>query len=106
MAQEISKTTFPSSAEKLIQEAWIGDAVLCLYAREMVLREEGRLDNVKCVRMTCNQFLSCLGEPTKMEAQVGRVYESQGLSAAFLWIEENLLPLFRRQEANRSRKNL
>jgi dsRNA-specific ribonuclease len=97
--QEISKP------EKLVQEAWIGDAVLCLYAREMVLREEGRLDNEKSVRLTCNQFLGCLGEPTRMEAQVGRVYQRDGLAAAFAWIEEHLLPLFRRHEANRIRKN-
>ena len=89
-----------------MNEAWIGDAVLSLYARSKVLRETGRCDGQIFARLTSNHFLSCFGEPTKVEATIGKVYERDGLQTAFLWIEETLLPLFRRQEENRVRKNL
>jgi hypothetical protein len=84
-----------------VNEAWIGDAVLALYARLKILREDGRVDGEKCQRLTSNRFLGTLGEPTRVEAQVGRVYARDGLAAAFHWIEQHLLPLFERQEANR-----
>lgn len=89
---------------RLVQEAWIGDAVLCLYAREKILKDDGKLDGEKCVRMTSNQFLSAVAEPTKVEAAIGRVYQQRGLAAAFVWIEENLAPMFARQEENREKK--
>ena len=75
--------------------------MLCLYARLKILREDGALDGEKFVRMTSNQFLAILGEPTEVEAELGRVYESGGLDAAFAWIELRLLPHFERQEAKR-----
>jgi hypothetical protein len=87
-----------------VEEAWIGDAVLTLYARLKILREDGQVDGEKCKRLTSNQFLGSLGEPTKVEAQIGRVYRSDGLDAAFRWIDQYLLPLFEKQEANRLRK--
>jgi hypothetical protein len=89
---------------EIIAKAWIGDAVLSLYARSLVLRDGGRVDGERCALMTSNQFLGALGEPTRVEAEIGRVYESAGLDAAFAWIEANLLPLFRKQEQNRRRK--
>jgi dsRNA-specific ribonuclease len=88
-----------------VKEAWIGDAVLALYARLKILREDGRVDGEKCKRLTSNQFLATFGEPTKVEAEVGRVYEREGLEAAFRWIEQHLLPLFERQEQNRLKRN-
>lgn len=90
-----------SDLEKLQQEAWVGDAVLALYARSLILREDEVLDAAKCGRMTCNQFLSAWGEPTAVEARIGRVYEAEGLEGAFRWIESELLPLFRKQETKR-----
>lgn len=51
--------------------------------------------------MTSNQFLGQLGEPSEVEARIGRAYEGGGLTGAFAWLDENLLPLYRRQEANR-----
>jgi hypothetical protein len=89
---------------KLVEEAWIGDAVLTLYARLKVLREDGAVDGAKCVRMTSNQFLGTIGEPTKVEAELGRIYERAGLEAGFAWIERNLVPMFERQEGNRLRR--
>jgi 23S rRNA maturation mini-RNase III len=91
------------SAE-LIAEAWIGDAVLTLYIRSLILREEGQINGERCARLTSNQFLAARGEPTRVEAEIGRVYQSQGLEAAFSWIESNLLPLLLKQEENRLRK--
>jgi hypothetical protein len=89
---------------KLVQEAWIGDAVLTLYARLKILREDGALDGPKSVRMTSNHFLATIGEPTKVEAELGRAFESEGLAGAFRLIEERLIPLFERQEDKRLRK--
>ncbi len=89
---------------RLGQQAWIGDAVLSLYARLKILRDDGILDGPKCVRMTSNQFLGAVGEPTRVEAEIGRVYEKSGLEAAFGWIETHLIPMFERQEANRLRR--
>jgi hypothetical protein len=87
--------------EQLRQEAWIGDAVLELYVRSYVLREVGIVDAAMKTRFTCNQFLNCFGNPTKVEADIGLVYERQGLEAAFSWIREHLEPLFKKQESKR-----
>ena len=64
------------------------------------------VDGAKCVRMTSNQFLGTIGEPTKVEAEVGRVYLREGLSAAFGWIEQRILPMFERQEQNRLKRTV
>ncbi|MGC4054683.1 MAG: hypothetical protein QM757_38025 [Paludibaculum sp.] len=87
----------------VLKDAWIGDAVLCLYARTLILREGGEVDGERYIRMTSNQFLGQLGEPSEVEARIGRMYESGGLPAAFAWMDEHLLPLYRRQEANRNK---
>ena len=87
-----------------VEDAWIGDAVLALYARLKILREDGRVDGEKCKRLTSNQFLGTLGEPTRVEARIGRVYAGEGLEAAFIWIDKHLLPLFEKQEENRKKK--
>jgi hypothetical protein len=86
-------------------QAWIGDAVLALYARLKILREDGTLDGEKAVRMSSNQFLAAFGEPTAVEAAIGRVFESDGLDAAFAHIESTFIPLFTRQEEKRLRKS-
>ncbi|MCF6313729.1 MAG: hypothetical protein L3J39_14895 [Verrucomicrobiales bacterium] len=83
-------------------QAWIGDTVLDLFARDYILRQLGKMDGEMLARMTCNQFLSALGNPTVVEAEIGVVYERQGLQAGFAWIEENLLPIFLKQERKRS----
>jgi len=53
--------------------------------------------------MTSNQFLSILGEPTQVEAEIGRIFESAGLQEAFDWIDHNLGPAFERQELKRAK---
>ncbi len=85
-------------------DAWIGDAVLTLYARLRILKQDGTVDGDKCRRMTSNQFLSVFGDPTSLEAQLGRVYTRDGLNAAFTWIEVKLMPTFERQEENRAKR--
>ncbi|MFK5924822.1 MAG: hypothetical protein QM496_21800 [Verrucomicrobiota bacterium] len=82
-------------------EAWIGDTVLDLYARSYILKLKGAMDGEMLARMTCNQFLSAVGNPTVVEAEIGVIYQNQGMEAGFAWIEENLLPLFLKQESNR-----
>jgi hypothetical protein len=89
---------------KILEEAWVGDAVLSLYARSRILQREGAVDNARFERMTSNRFLAALGEPAEVEAEVGRIYGSAGLEAAFSWIEQKLMPLFDRQEENRLRR--
>lgn len=85
-------------------EAWIGDAVLSLFAREWLLREHGGMDGGRLVAFTSNQFLSAFGNPTEVEAEIGRIYQRDGLTAAFAAIESRLLPLFLQQEKRRARQ--
>ena len=92
-----------SSREQILREAWVGDAALCLFAREKILREDGRVDGERYTRMTSNQFLNSLGEPSEVEARFGRIYSAEGLAAAFQWIERELMPMFEKQEANRKK---
>ena len=79
------------------EAAWIGDAVLALYAREFVLRERGCMDGIWFTHLTSNEFLSAFGNPTSMEARIGEIYRSEGLAAAHAYIEAEFLPLFRKQ---------
>jgi len=83
------------------ENAWIGDAVLALFARQWVLRERGSMDGEWFTRLTSNDFLACFGQPTRVEAKIGRLFRDQGLEAACTWIEAELVPLFRRQIASR-----
>jgi dsRNA-specific ribonuclease len=83
------------------EQAWVGDAVLALFAREFVLRERNTMDGEWFTRLTSNDFLSAFGNPTRVEASIGRLYQEGGLDAAFAWMDENLIPLFRKQIANK-----
>ncbi len=86
------------------EAAWVGDAVLGLFAREWILRAGRGMDAEQFTRMTSNQFLGNLGNPTEIEARIGRCYQASGLAAAFEMIEEEILPAFLKQELNRTRK--
>jgi dsRNA-specific ribonuclease len=83
------------------EAAWVGDAVLCLFARQFVLRERDAMDGEWFTRLTSNEFLSTFGNPTRVEASIGRLYLEGGLQAAFDWMEAHLVPTFRKQTANR-----
>ncbi len=92
------------SLTKEREEAWVGDAVLALYVRRWILQEHGRMEGEMFVRFTSNDFLSRKGNPTSVEAEIGRVYEKDGEQAAFTWIKENLFPIFKEQEKCYQRK--
>jgi dsRNA-specific ribonuclease len=83
------------------EAAWIGDAVLALFARQFVLQERNSMDGEWFTRLTSNEFLSAFGNPTRVEASIGKLYQSGGLPAAFAWMEEHLVPMFRKQIAGR-----
>ena len=91
--------------EKLRNDAWVGDAVLELYVRSWVLREQGTRHSELKKRFTQNSFLNSLDQPTRVEARIGVVFQEQGLEAAFAWIKEHLEPLFLKQEAKRNRSH-
>ena len=84
--------------------AWIGDAVLALYARQWILKQSdikpGERTNA-FIHMTGNQFLACIGEPTGLEAEIGELYQKSGIEAAFEYIECSLLPTYLKQRNNR-----
>ncbi len=91
--------------KKIAQEqAWTGDAVLSLFAREWILKKKRKMDAEIFTRMTSNHFLNSLGNHTQVEAKIGRIYEKEGLEKVFNYIEEELIPLFLRQEKKRIRK--
>lgn len=85
------------------EEAWIGDAVLALYVRQWILDNHGRMEGEMFVRFTSNEFLKCHGNPTSVEAEIGRVYAADGLQAGFDWIETNLYPKFLEKERHYQR---
>lgn len=88
--------------------AWIGDAVLALFAREWILQQESipaaqRTETF--IQMTSNQFLSALGEPTAMEAEIGMRYQNEGLRSAYELIETKFIPVFKKQHNNRAKQS-
>lgn len=87
--------------DELLQRAWIGDAVLHLFAREWALSQPGTPDAEQVARFVSNQFLSNFGSADRIEAEIGRRYREGGLEEAFSYIRTDLLPVFLRQEANR-----
>lgn len=76
------------------EDAWLGDAVLGLFAREFILARFGGMDAEIFAALTSNQFLSTIGRPTAVEAEIGRLYRDQGLPGAFAWLEAQLLPRY------------
>ena len=97
---------FMDHLETVKTQAWIGDAVLALYVRLRVLNQDERVDGEKAARMSSNQFLSSVGQPDEVEAQIGRIYRQEGLEAAFRWIDRKLAPMFHRQETKRMKRQL
>jgi len=61
------------------------------------------MDGEWFTRLTSNDFLSSFGNPTRVEASIGKLYLESGLEAAFAWMEAELIPLFRKQTANRGK---
>jgi hypothetical protein len=95
----LGQLTAVDEIEQLREEAWIGDAVLALFVRDWLLTVSSRETSVAqrtaiFELFVSNQFLSSFGEPTRIEAEIGRVYQTQGLSAAFAFIENDFVPRF------------
>lgn len=103
-SENLRRALTPAEIESLRQEAWIGDAVLELYARTRVLEDTQRRDADRKVRFVRNAFLNHLGQPTRVEAEIGRRYREGGLAEAFAWINEHIQPLFLKQEANLAKR--
>jgi len=91
--------------KKLEQEqAWIGDALLGLFARDWILKREKKIDAEMFKHMTSNNFLNNIGNPTKIEAKIGRIYKNQGYTKVLDYLEKELIPVFLKQEKKRIRK--
>ena len=82
---------------QLRREAWVGDAVLALFARRWILARFGVMDGELINMIRSNQFISRVGNPTAVEAEIGRKFEADGLEAAFAWIDEKLMKHMRDQ---------
>jgi hypothetical protein len=87
-------------------EAWVGDAVLALYVRRWLLRHTPKkmtdADRQQLFELfVSNQFLSSFGEPSHVEAAIGRKFEQEGLTAAFTYIEKSFLDSFRKSARKR-----
>jgi len=92
---------------QLRDEAWTGDAVLCLFAREWILSRFGSRDGGMQTLLTSNHFLARFGDPTAVEARIGRTYRDGGLAAAFALIESEFVPAMEiqiRKHTHRLRK--
>ena len=85
--------------------AWVGDAVLALFARRWILQQTNIPNKERAEifqAMTSNEFLSCFGEPTKIECEIGILFENEGLTKANNYIETQLLPNFiKKQKQNK-----
>lgn len=97
------KSSTELSAERLKSDAWIGDAVLSLFARQWILEHHGKTDGERLRHFSSNQFLACFGPPTQVEATIGEIFKEHGLETAFTHIETELLPIFLKQEKNRAK---
>lgn len=80
--------------------AWIGDAVLGLFVRQWLLAQPESPPysrQERFLHFTSNAFLAGFGEPTEVEARIGRIYQEHGLEAAFRHIESEMLPRHKAQ---------
>ncbi len=93
----------PANLADLRATAWIGDAVLALYVRGWILDQQGRMNGGLFSRCTSNEFLLRLGDPTKVEATIGVVYQAEGLEAARRWLDHHLLQHLQREAAGGGR---
>lgn len=84
--------------------AWIGDAVLALYARKWILRQSSIAPKERAdvfQSMTSNEFLSHWGEPTQVESEIGLLFEKEGLEKTMQYLEENFLPIVLKRQARK-----
>jgi len=97
----------PDLDPKTRAQAWIGDAILALYVREWILSmRNGSIDGKLFIEFTSNQFLRLKGNATATEAQIGRIFKSDGMEVAYAWIEKELRPLMEEKLHIMRRKGL
>lgn len=92
------------SESSLRDDAWIGDAVLSIYLRSLLLQnnvEPASLRSEIFKYFSSNAFLNSFGRPTAMEAEIGIVYRESGLDAAFAFIEKKYFAVIKKQLLNR-----
>ncbi len=85
--------------------SWVGDAVLALCARKWIIAHEKDLGSTRhnlFRDMTSNDFLASFGSPTEVEAELGRIFEADGLAAAQAHFETRFVPVFIKQQRNRN----
>ena len=82
----------PDQDPRVRAEAWVGDAILALYVREWILSFRKEIDGKLFIEMTSNDFLRLTGNATGVEAEIGRVFKSDGLEGAYAWIGHHLRP--------------
>lgn len=86
------------------QLAWLGDSVLGLVMREWLLdtypRRGSELGEL-FAWSTSNDFLSAFGQPTSVEAGIGRIYLREGIRAAMRYVQSDILPLAQKRIENR-----
>ncbi|HUF62308.1 MAG TPA: hypothetical protein VMN36_09560 [Verrucomicrobiales bacterium] len=91
----------PRDPAELQRKAWLGDAVLALLVRRWILEERGQLSAQLFEDLTSNTFLNSVGNPTRIEALIGLLFERGGLAAADEYMRVKILPHFLRQQRNR-----
>ncbi len=91
----------PRDPAELQRKAWLGDAVLALVARRWILEEHGQLSARLFEDLTSNAFLGSVGNPTRIEALIGLLFERGGLAAADEYVRAKILPLYLQQQRNR-----
>jgi hypothetical protein len=96
--------TLPEDPRIIQAKAWLGDAVLALCARDWILKQDGKVCSIKLGNLTSNHFLTTIGNPSKVEAEIGITYEKEGVEAARALIEEKIIPKFLQQERNRNKR--
>ena len=80
--------------------AWLGDAVLGLYARMVILEKKSdafEKYTEKFQKITSNDFLLRLGQPTEVEAKIGKIYKEDGIDKACDWLDKHLLPFVQKE---------
>ncbi|MBV9391861.1 MAG: hypothetical protein JOY96_08220 [Verrucomicrobia bacterium] len=92
--------------QSLRDEAWIGDAVLTLFVRSWLMKTRSKtIDPRERAALfelfVSNQFLSSFGEPTRVEAKVGRIYREHGLQESFRHLEGTFVDKFLRTARNK-----
>lgn len=85
----------PSETPEDRELAWIGDAALALVAREWLLEIGRGLDGEIHKVVTSNDFLRNFGHPTKVEAELGIIFRTDGIDAVRARFREQLLPKLR-----------